>query len=157
VLTYSIQNIGETAMPMVLGWHPYFKIDGEKADDWQLELPATHQYISDSQMIPADKKAVNFEGLIQIKEHVLDNVFAVATSSKVTAILHSPTQDIALHIWQEALAGQFNFMVVYIPPARDCIAIEPMTGNTDAYNSGDGLLTLAVGACYEVSCGVFIA
>jgi aldose 1-epimerase len=156
-INYTIKNTGEKAMPMVLGWHPYFKIEGETADDWQIEFPATHQFKSDNQMISADKVEVDFKGVMDLKGRTLDAVFAVEPSSKVEAKLHSPHKNITLNVWQEGLKGGFTFMVVYIPSSRDCIAIEPMTGNTDAFNSEDGLLVLEAGKTFEIGCGVYIS
>ena len=156
-INYFIKNTGQKAMPMVLGWHPYFKIEGETADDWQIDLPATHQYKSDSQMISADKVEVDFKGTMDLKGRTLDAVFAVEPSSKVEAKLHSPKKNMTINIWQEGLKGGFSYMVVYIPATRDCIAIEPMTGNTDAFNSNDGLLILEAGKTFEIGCGVYIS
>lgn len=156
-LNYTVKNTGQKAMPMVLGWHPYFKIEGETADDWQIEFPATHQYKSDSQMISADKVEVDFKGIIDLRGRTLNAVFAVKPSSKIEAKLHSPKKNMTLNVWQEGLKGGFTYLVVYIPDARDCIAIEPMTGNTDAFNSGDGLLVLEAGKTFEIGCGVFIS
>lgn len=156
-INYTIKNTGEKDMPMVLGWHPYFKIEGETADDWQIDFPATHQYKSDNQMISAAKVEVDFKGVIELKGRTLDAVFVVEPSSKIEAKLHSPHKNMTINVWQEGLKGGFAFMVVYIPSARDCIAIEPMTGNTDAFNSGDGLLTLEAGKTFEIGCGVYIS
>ena len=156
-INYTIKNTGHKAMPMVLGWHPYFKIEGETPDDWQIDFPATHQYKADHQIISGDKVEVDFKGVIDLKGITLDAVFAVEPSSKVEAKLHSPKKNMTINVWQEGLKGGFSFMVVYIPPARDCIAIEPMTGNTDAFNSGDGLLVLEAGQTFEIGCGVYIS
>lgn len=156
-INYSIKNTGNQTMPMVLGWHPYFKIEGETADDWQIDFPATHQYISDGQMISADKVEVDFKGVMDLKGRTLDAVFAVEPSSKVETKLHSPNKNLTINVWQEGLKGGFSFVVVYIPTARDCIAIEPMTGNTDAFNSGDGLMMLEAGKTFEIGCGVYIS
>lgn len=154
---YSIKNTGSNDMPMVLGWHPYFKVEGEKADDWQIDFAATHQYSSDSQMISADKTKVDFGGAINLKGKTLDAVFAMKPSSKIISKLHSPKKNMTLNVWQEGMKDGFTFTVVYIPSSRDCIAIEPMTGNTDAFNSGDGLLVLESGKTFEISCGVYIS
>ncbi len=156
-IKYTIKNTGSTKMPMVLGWHPYFKIAGETANDWHIDFPATEQSIPDEQMISVSKKPVDFSGGIALNNQILDAVFSVKKADKITAILHSPKQNVSINVWQEGLDNQFTFMVVYIPPTRNCVAIEPMTGNTNAYNSGDGLLTLSAEETYQVSCGVFLS
>ncbi|MEY3918101.1 MAG: hypothetical protein RLZZ132_436, partial [Bacteroidota bacterium] len=37
----------------------------------------------------------------------------------------------------------FPFLVVFQPEGFSSVAIEPMTANTDAFNTGDGLIELA--------------
>lgn len=156
-LTYSIKNTGTKTMPVVLGWHPYFKIEGETANDWRIDFPAIEQSIPDEQLISVETKAVDFSEGIILDGQDLNAVFAVKPAEKVEAVLHSIQKDVSLTLWQEGLKGQFSFIVVYIPEARDCVAIEPMTGNTNAFNSGDGLLTLSAGETYQVSCGVTLS
>jgi aldose 1-epimerase len=156
-INYSIKNIGTNDMPIVLGWHPYFKIEGEKADDWQIDFPAVYQYKADNQMISGEKVKVDFSGAIDLRGKTLDAIFAMNSSSKIISKLYSPKKNFTLNVWQEGMKGGFTYTVVYIPPARDCIAIEPMTGNTDAYNSGDGLLVLERGKTFEISCGVYLS
>ena len=58
---------------------------------------------------------------------------------------------------QDAQKDQFLYTVVYIPPARDRIAIEPMTGNTDAFNSDDGLIILESEDSLVLNCGVYLS
>ncbi|MBB6005019.1 aldose 1-epimerase [Arcicella rosea] len=156
-LTYTVKNTGNQSMPIVLGWHPYFKIEGENVKDWRIDFPATEQSLPDDQMISVEKKLVDFSEGVLLKEQNLDAVFNIKPADKVKAVLSSTQQDVAITLWQEAQQGQFSFMVVYVPPSRDCVAIEPMTGNTNAFNSGDGLLTLAAGETYQVSCGVTLS
>ena len=44
----------------------------------------------------------------------------------------------------------------YIPPDRSSIALEPMTCKANAFNNGDGLITLAPGESFEGSFGVYV-
>jgi aldose 1-epimerase len=43
----------------------------------------------------------------------------------------------------EQSSFQFPFLVVFQPDGYNSVAIEPMTANTDAFNTGDGLIELA--------------
>jgi aldose 1-epimerase len=45
----------------------------------------------------------------------------------------------------------FPFLVVFAPEGENCIAIEPMTANTDAFNTGDGLKVLPPGGAFQLS------
>ena len=157
VMTYTIRNTGKTNMPMVLGWHPYFKIDDENADDWQISIPTKHKYLSDEQMIPKAQEAVDLKEMTAIEDSRLDNVFRVESVIRSTIQLFSPTKKMTLNVWQDAQKGQFQYSVIYIPPTRDRIAIEPMTGNTDAFNSDDGLIILESEDSLVLNCGVYLS
>ena len=47
-----------------------------------------------------------------------------------------------LTYWQETGEGKYNFIQIFTPPHRTCIALEPMTSNIDTFNNGDGLVLL---------------
>jgi aldose 1-epimerase len=59
-----------------------------------------------------------------------------------------------LHYWQETGAGKYNFLQVFIPPLRHCVALEPMTCAPDAFNNGMGLARLEPGEMLKGSFGV---
>ena len=157
LMTYTIKNTGKTDMPMVLGWHPYFKIDDERADDWQISIPTKHKYLSDEQMIPKGYEAISLKDSTAIGNSILDNVFRVESSVRSITQLSSFAKNLTLNIWQDAQKGQFLYTVVYIPSTRDCIAVEPMTGNTDAFNSNEGLLVLESESTLTLNCGVYLS
>jgi aldose 1-epimerase len=46
-------------------------------------------------------------------------------------------------LFLEQSSLQFPFLVVFQPEGYTSVAIEPMTANTDAFNTGDGLIELA--------------
>jgi aldose 1-epimerase len=49
----------------------------------------------------------------------------------------------------EQSSYDFPFLVVFAIENENCLAIEPMSANTDAFNTGDGLRTLAPGECFD--------
>ena len=84
---------------------------------------------------------------------MLDNCFAVPTTSlEVSAHLSGPRGTI--RYWQETGKDKFNFLQVFTPPYGTSVALEPMTCNVDAFNNGEGLVTLAPGATLEAKAGV---
>ncbi|MDZ7900671.1 MAG: aldose 1-epimerase [Arcicella sp.] len=157
LMTYTIKNTGKTDMPIVLGWHPYFKIDDEKADDWQISIPTKHKYLSDEQMIPKGYEIIDLKEVKPISNEQLDNIFKIESTVRSITQLNSPARNLTLNVWQDAQKGQFLYTVIYIPSTRDRIAIEPMTGNTDAFNSGDGLLILESENSLTLNCGVYLS
>lgn len=145
-LTYHAENKGHTAAPIMFGWHPYFVLGNEDVDVWKISIPSDTIVEFDDNQIPIGTAEYRETGTTVLHGKVLDNCFIVKTKGN-TAIteLRSDNQDITLRIEQESGEGKFNYLVVYTPPARDCIAIEPLTGNVNAFNNGEGLIKLGVG------------
>jgi aldose 1-epimerase len=157
-LAYAARNTGKTAMPLGLGWHPYFHLD-EPIDTMQLAFPAEAAYFLDNQMIPVAKDFfLEAKPGFSLNDRVLDTPYAVYRDSTIaTTQLTSPTKVVTVNVWQEVGEGKFNFVVIYTPPRRNRIAIEPMTCNVNAFNSGDGLVTLEPGQSWGAKCGVFLS
>ncbi len=155
-LTYTIENTGESNMPVSLGWHPYFSIEGESKSDWTIAFPSTHQYLLDEQMCPIDRFEQNYATGVDLATVSLDAVFAVTQQPTVEAVLSSKKQDIAIHLWQEAASEQFNYTIVYTPDSGQCVAIEPMTAPTNAFNSTESLWTIPVAGSKSIACGVYV-
>ena len=51
-------------------------------------------------------------------------------------------QDKKLIIWQETGDNKMNYLVIYTPPSRQSVAIEPLTSNINAFNNGEDLIIL---------------
>lgn len=153
-LSYTINNIGAGNLPVSLGWHPYFSIEGETKNDWTVSFPSTHQYLLDDQMCPVDRTPKHYSEGFNLNGQILDAVFAVEKQEIVEVILQSNKQDLSIKVWQQAGEQQFNYSVVYTPPSGDRIAIEPMTAPTNALNSKENLLVISAGESYTVECGV---
>ena len=153
---FNVENTGEHAMPVALGWHPYFCLPGQLAD-WQLSLPKVKMVEINQRLLPTGELA-QFEGFNQLHslgEIRLDNCFALTQKNGTQSTkLWSPEIGAGLNIWQQAGESQLNYLQLCIPPTRDSIAIEPVSANIDALNNHQGLITLSPGETYRVSCGV---
>ena len=138
----SFQNDSPTAIPMGLGWHPYFKMS-EKSDDSYLQMPDCQLISIDERMLPTGEKTdfEAFKTLTKINHSTLDNGFFLKNQTEnaetVLASEHGK-----LTFWQETGERKWNFLQVFTPPHRKSVAIEPMTCNIDAFNNGDGLVML---------------
>jgi aldose 1-epimerase len=145
-LTYSASNTGNEPAPAMFGWHPYFKLGNEQVDAWKIEIPSQEIVKFNDDMTPIGKEAFPISGPTLLFKKVLDNCFIVNTASeKSVTKLISENQDVTLNIEQETGEGKFNHLVIYTPPSRDCVAIEPLTANVNAFNNGEGLNVLAPG------------
>ena len=146
VLTYEAINVGSEPCPVMFGWHPYFLLGNEMADAWKINIPSDHIVTFNDNMIPNGTTPFTNEQPMLLYRKTLDNCFIVNnTGDKAVTELISENQHVTLRVEQETGEGKFNYLVLYIPPAKDCVAIEPLTGNVDSFNTGEGLNVLAPG------------
>ncbi|MCB9082391.1 MAG: aldose 1-epimerase [Lewinellaceae bacterium] len=133
-------------IPVCFGWHPYFQLGDAKIDHTELQMPEADLVGIDERMIPTGKRYA-FDDFVQQKalgSTVLDNCFACRPGTdKFTLKLKGKAGE--LTYWQQVGSGKFNFIQLFTPPARESVAVEPMTGNIDAFNNGEGLITLRPG------------
>ncbi len=153
-LEMKVTNEDNQSIPIGIGWHPYFKLEGQ-VNDLSLQLPACKLIEVDERMIPTGNllKYTYFQKERRIGKTVLDNGFELNENpGKQKVLLSHP--DYQLKYWQETGPEKFNFLQVYTPSHRSSIAIEPMTCNIDALNNRDGLILLKPEASIQASCGV---
>ncbi len=134
-------NKGKTNMPFGLGWHPYFTL-GENVGDWQLQLPSCNILETNARLIPTgNRNSYNsFRQPATIGNTNFDTAFELTGNQDFfeTKLFSAETNN-TISIKQ---SNAFKYLQVYIPPDRNCIAIEPMTCPANAFNSEEGLITL---------------
>ncbi len=140
------KNDGNTAIPVGFGWHPYFRLS-DSADRMELQLPPCAIIEVDDRMIPTGNRQTfeRFSDLTPIGTMVLDNCFALSAEKGKAQLLLRGERG-TLHYWQETGAGKFDFLQLFTPPHRRSLAVEPMSCNINAFNNGEGLITLEPGA-----------
>ncbi len=154
-VTFFLSNEGNTAMPLGIGWHPYFRLS-EKLDDMRLQFRGCDLVGLDERMIPTGKRYEydEFNEERKIGVTVLDNCFAIKNADNGRFHLQLKGDQGDLNYWQETGEKKFNFIQLFTPPNRRGLAIEPMTCNIDAFNNEEGLITLAPGEEMEASFGL---
>lgn len=153
-VSFYFKNDSDKEIPVGMGWHPYFQLDGGIEKNL-LQLPDIDLIGIDKRMIPTGKRYAfdEFKTEKVIGSTVLDNCFAIRkTGTNISAYLSGASGQ--LHYWQETGDGKFNFLQVFTPPHRTCIALEPMSCNVDAFNNGDGLISLKAGETFDAKTGV---
>jgi aldose 1-epimerase len=140
-ITFMAKNTGSTSMPFACGWHPYFSFPNTKAADLSIKFHPTSRFLSDSQMIPLKEENLQGKSEFVFSQEKVDHVFRLEPREKhVTEFIDHKHQR-SLFLTQSSV--QFPFLVVFQPEGYHSVAIEPMTANTDAFNTGDGLIELA--------------
>lgn len=142
-VSFFLKNRHTQAIPAGLGWHPYFRL-AETADAHALRLPPCSLVEIDDRMIPTGSLLAypDFSKEKQLGNTVLDNCFRVAESQTLYHLhLHGDNHSLEL----AASQSLFPYFQVFTPPHRQSIALEPMTCNVNAFQNGDGLVTVPPG------------
>lgn len=128
-----VENYAREAMPVAIGYHPYFRLPGVPRDDWYAALPARSMTVLTNQLVPSGEKQP-FDGPqpYPLKGNKLDNifedlvrdedqksVFSVSGGGRKLSVIYGPRYPVA---------------VVYAPPGQEFICFEPMTGVTNQLN-----------------------
>jgi aldose 1-epimerase len=145
----ALANAGDAPFPFGLGFHPYFP----RTPTTALEFEAQSYWENDTTQLPVGRIALPAawrQGLLDARRgETIDNVF---TNWKGAATLSDPSRPLRIEIDADRAAG---FLVVYAPPDRGFVAIEPVTQMTDAFNRaergepGTGARILAAGAAFS--------
>ena len=140
-ITFEAQNTGTNPMPFACGWHPYFSFPNTTAADLTIKFHPISRFLSDSQMIPLKEENLQGQTEFIFSQEKVDHVFRLEPLEKhlTEFIDHKHNRSLIL----EQSSVQFPFLVVFQPEGYNSVAIEPMTANTDAFNTGDGLIELA--------------
>jgi aldose 1-epimerase len=148
-VTIRLENTDERAQPVGLGFHPFFP----RTDDVELGFTASGVWQAGADSLPETRLPVEgnwrFDPIRPVAGAKLDNCYTGWTGE---AVLHWPSRRLGLRI---AASDLFGHLVVYTPPGRNYLAVEPASNMTDAVNRMDiadnGLRVLQSGEALEAS------
>ena len=143
--TMACENEGESSMPFACGWHPYFQLG--HLTDLTVYFDSKEKYLSDSQMIPLKAEPVNAINGMPLGSEKPDNVFLLNSSKESKVQLINSNTKLKLELVFDSTI--FPYFVAFCPENEECIALEPMTGNTDCFNTFEGLITLEPTQSFE--------
>ena len=133
-----VKNVGKSQAPVGHGWHPYFSGSGN-IDACKLKLPSKHCLEVDSTLIPTGQ----FLPFDDFNDSRLLSGTQLDTCLEINPYLGSiqfenPMEGFIIGIETNG----YDYLQVYTPPGRDCIAIEPQSCAPDAFNNRLGLIEL---------------
>jgi aldose 1-epimerase len=156
-MTLAITNAGEAPFPVGLGWHPFFPRNAATV----LGFAAAGVWHTDPTLLPTRFGPVpsgwDFALPRAIAATTLDNCF---TGWRPPATIAWPDRCLAAAISAEAPC---DHLVVFVPPGRDFLAIEPVTHMTDAFNRAaagapsTGTRLLAPGATFSCTMRISVS
>lgn len=136
---FFVENRGAKRLPCGLGTHPYFRLplrDGSSADDCRIELPVAGQWELEDmnatgQRLPLEDAAVFAKGL-RFADAFFDNVFTGLRFGDKDCVARIIDVHHQLGLTM-TFDNAFRELVVYTPPHREAICIEPYTCVPDAF------------------------
>ena len=167
----TIDNPDAQAMPFGFGTHPYFRLPlgpGSTAEDCRVHVPAHGQWELDAclpsgRLLPVDpscdlRHGGRF-GDMQL-DHVLTSI--ADSDDRPLEVLEMSVVDpgAGLRLIQRCDGRLFREVVVYTPPGRDAVCLEPYTCVTDAINldpsgTGSGWRVLPAAGSFETRIELF--
>jgi aldose 1-epimerase len=161
-LELTMENPDDRPLPYLLGLHPYLRVPlgGPSAEECRLRVPVTEEWeLKD--LIPTGRRTAIerpwgwTEGQ-RFGDLKLDNVFSglvFDASGRIAGELHDPGSSRTLRIeW----GADFPEAVLFIPPHREAICIEPYSGCPNPFALAEagidpGLRILAPGESRQTS------
>ncbi len=124
-----IENNSVEAMPVSIGYHPYFTLPGVPRDSWKVRLPVKEHVELNGKLTPSGTRTPYTQAQpVELAGRQFDDVFAGVDPNGEFSV-EGGGKKIALRF-----GPKFPVAVVYAPPGRDFICFEPMSGVTNAFN-----------------------
>jgi len=134
----TVTNLSSQPMPLMLGFHPYYRIPDIPRDEWVAHIPARQRVVADTRLIPTGEfKPMDLPSPLPLKGRTLDDGFidlerdssgrahfSIQAAGRTVEAMFGPKYPAAV-VWEPA------------PPAgqtRDFICFEPMTAITSGVN-----------------------
>ncbi|MEE2521605.1 aldose 1-epimerase family protein [Pseudarthrobacter sp. J75] len=160
VVRQTLINDSAKRAPFVLGAHPYLRVGDVPVADLVLTVQAETTLTADGRLIPRGEEPVrgdhDFRSGRRIRAIRLDAAFTGLTHDGGVA-RHTLTADDgrSVSLWQDQNCPYVHVFISTEYPGRELVvAIEPMTGPANAFNSGDGLSWLEPGAEFAMTWGI---
>ncbi|WP_082699319.1 aldose 1-epimerase family protein [Arthrobacter sp. EPSL27] len=160
VVRQQLVNDSQEPAPFVLGAHPYLRLGDVPSEELVLTVRAGTRLVTDQRLIPRRTEPVSgdfdLRGGRLVDGLELDSAYTDLTFDGGIArhTLRAPDGR-SVSLWQDEACGYVHvFVTTQFPGRSKAVAIEPMTGPANAFNSGDGLRWLAPGEHFAMTWGI---
>ena len=165
-VTSTASNRGAVTVPFGYGAHPYVALGDTPLAEVVLHLPAAQEVLVDDRQLPTAtaplRSSVDFREPRALGSTTLDTAYtqvgrdAATGHWEVTVSALRGRPDVS--VWGDEAFGWFQVFTVKgadtgVEGTRG-IAVEPMSCPADAFNSGDGLVTLEPGQSWTGTWGI---
>jgi aldose 1-epimerase len=160
VVRQTLANHAKSPAPFVLGAHPYLRLGDTPVEDLVLTVSAGTRLIADERLIPRSSAPVEGDTDFREGRHIAPLSVDVALTDlqfdggKARHVLAAPGGR-QVSLWQDETCRYVHVYVSTQYPGRSrAVAVEPMTGPANAFNSRDGLRWLQPGESFTMSWGI---
>jgi len=144
-LNTEIENLSASRILFSSGWHPYYTFP-VKVDDLIIEFLPLEKIEFGPYGIPTGNKIKFTPGKphkIDLLKTELDAVYKLCgTGEQHNIKISSGSNGFNFSIRQQAGTGKYNYLVIYTPPDRSSIAVEPITSNINSFNNNEDVVIL---------------
>lgn len=130
VVTTSVTPTGRVRVPISFGWHPYFRLPGERLADLELRLPAVDHLELDPRMLPTGGSTSEAAGTRPLAPTGHDDAYRFTGRRRSLALMGRRR---AVTV---TMGPTYPFGQVYAPAGSTVVALEPMTAGIDALGAG---------------------
>ncbi len=146
-LTFSteIHATGQDEVPIAFGWHPYLSIPGAPRADWDVYIPFTSRCPLDSTKLPLGTREAVEPIIGTLGDQPLDDLFADVKNG-TTAYIRGNGRRMSIRF-----DLGYDWAILYGPPHRDHICIEPMTAASDPFSGQDLMEVVPRGGTFRAA------
>jgi aldose 1-epimerase len=132
-VTTTVRNLSVRAMPVVLGFHPYFNIPDAPRAAWTVHVAARKHVETDAHLVATGQFTPNdLPDQISLKEHSFDDGFTDLVRDEhglSTFSVKAGDKEIGV-----AYGPKYRVAIVFAPPSQNFICFEPMSAITNGIN-----------------------
>lgn len=156
----TLVNDSQDPAPFVLGSHPYLRLGEVPSEELTVTVGARTRLVTDGRLIPRSSEPVSrdfdLRGGRPVRELDIDSAYTdLQFDGGVARHTLSSADGRSVSLWQDENCGYVHvFVTTNFPGRTKAVAIEPMTGPANAFNSGDGLRWLAPGEQFSINWGI---
>ncbi|MEC5190316.1 aldose 1-epimerase [Arthrobacter sp. MP_M7] len=160
VVRQQLTNDAEQPAPFVLGAHPYLRLGDVPSEELTITVRAATRLVTDERLIPRSAEAVDGTFDLRAGKPVgaldLDSAYTdLEFDDGVARHTLAAPDGRSVSLWQDTNCAYTHvFVTTEFPGRTKAVAIEPMTGPANAFNSGDGLRWLAPGERFAMTWGI---
>ena len=128
-----VEPTSDRAVPISFGWHPFVRLPTTPRAEWELRWPACEHVEVDERLIPTRTRTPQPAQREPIAGRTFDDHYALGPD-RTFSISGGAGRN------RRTLTLQFDpaypFAQLFVPPASEFVAIEPMTAEIDALGRG---------------------